>query len=116
MGINNPQNRLDNMTCIPCRGDVAPLAPEEICSFRDQLSPDWKIIDNHHLQRTFTFKNFRQALDFTNLIGEIADFMGHHPDIFLAWGKVKVEILTHKIDGLHQNDFILAKKIDAISH
>jgi len=102
---------LADKMCVPCRGGVPPLTPEEIAPLSTQL-PAWEVADNRHLQRAFTFANFREALDFTNKVGELAEQQGHHPDIHLAWGKVKVEIWTHKIDGLTESDFVLAAKID----
>lgn len=72
------------------------------------------MIEEHHLDKTFVFKDFRQALDFTNQVGDLAEQQGHHPDIHLSWGRVRVAIWTHKIDGLTESDFILAAKIDEI--
>jgi 4a-hydroxytetrahydrobiopterin dehydratase len=77
-----------------------------------QLDNDWKVIDGHHLEKTFFFKNFREALNFTNQIGEMAEAVGHHPDIFLTWGKVRLNIFTHKVNGLTENDFVLAAKFE----
>jgi 4a-hydroxytetrahydrobiopterin dehydratase len=77
-----------------------------------KLPPGWEVINNHHLRKEFKFKNFQQALDFTNFVGKIAEAEGHHPDIYLSWGKVVLEIWTHKIDGLTESDFILAAKCD----
>ena len=99
--------------CVPCRGGVPPLAGEELKNFHQQV-PGWQVVNAHHLKRTFTFPDFRQALEFTNRVGEIAERAGHHPDIFLAWGKVEITVWTHKIDGLTESDFILAAKIDQI--
>ena len=115
MNPEKQHDQLDNMSCTPCKGGVDPLALDQIRFYMTQLSGEWQLIDNHHLERTFPFKNFKQALEFTNQIGEIAESQGHHPDIFLSWGKVKVSIWTHKIGGLHRNDFILAKKIESIN-
>ncbi|MGA9476556.1 MAG: 4a-hydroxytetrahydrobiopterin dehydratase, partial [Desulfobacterales bacterium] len=72
----------------------------------------WMIVDEHHLEREYKFKNFRQALDFTNRVGELAEEQGHHPDIHLSWGRVKLKIWTHKINGLTERDFIFAAKVD----
>jgi 4a-hydroxytetrahydrobiopterin dehydratase len=72
------------------------------------------VVDGHHLEREFRFDDFRQALDFVNEVGELAEEQGHHPDIYLSYGKAKVQLWTHKIKGLHENDFILAAKIDAL--
>jgi len=106
------QEKLVNSRCVPCRETVDPLKPDVIGTYQQELSPDWQIIDHHHLSREYRFKSFKQALDFVNKIGALAETQGHHPDIFLSWGKVKINLWTHKIDGLHQNDFILAAKID----
>ena len=78
----------------------------------EKLKNDWKIIKEHHLEKEYSFKNFKEALNFTIKIGELAENQGHHPDIFLAWGKVKLTIWTHKIDGLTESDFIFAAKAD----
>ena len=78
----------------------------------EKLKNDWKIIKEHHLEKEYSFKNFKEALNFTIKVGEIAENQGHHPDVFLAWGKVKLTIWTHKIDGLTESDFIFAAKAD----
>ena len=80
-----------------------------------QQVPQWKAIDEHHITRTFTFPDFKQALDFVNRVGEIAEQQGHHPDILLTWGKAGITLWTHKIDGLTQSDFIMAAKIDKVA-
>jgi 4a-hydroxytetrahydrobiopterin dehydratase len=77
--------------------------------------PDWSVVDEHHVQRTFRFPDFRQALAFTNRVGELAEEQGHHPDLCLGWGKVDVSIWTHKINGLTESDFVLAAKIDRLA-
>ncbi len=79
-----------------------------------ELPPGWNIRDGHQLEKEFKFKDFREALDFTNRVGELAESQGHHPDIHLSWGKVKLTIWTHKVDGLTESDFILAAKADAL--
>ena len=79
-----------------------------------RIDTDWQVIDDHHLSRLYTFKNFRKALDFVNGVGEMAEEQQHHPDVFLAWGKARVEIWTHKIDGLMESDFVFAAKCDRI--
>jgi 4a-hydroxytetrahydrobiopterin dehydratase len=78
------------------------------------LDSAWQVAGEHHLEREFKFKDFRAALTFTNRVGELAEEQNHHPDIFLTWGKVKVTIWTHKIDGLTESDFVLAAKIDSL--
>ena len=107
-------SELANEECIPCRGDVPPLEGEELDSFMSRLGGDWELIDRHHLSCTFRFPDFRQALDFTNQVGELAESVDHHPDIYLAWGQVRVEIWTHKVDGLTSADFVFAAKTTAL--
>ena len=99
---------------MPCRGGVPPLTEAEIAPLRAQLGGDWEVVDNHHLRKTYRFKNFKEALAFTNRVGELAESIGHHPDIGLAWGRVTVEIWTHKINGLAEADFIFAAKCDRL--
>ena len=84
----------------------------DLTALANDLGGDWRVVEAHHLEKEFTFEDFRQALDFTNVVGEIAETAGHHPDIYLAWGRVRITIWTHKIDGLTESDFILAAKID----
>jgi len=103
---------LAQKTCIPCRGGVPPLKGEELDALQEKLGNDWQIINEHHLEKEYKFADFRQALDFTVKVGEVAENQGHHPDIYLAWGKVKLTIWTHKIDGLTESDFIFAAKAD----
>ncbi|MDQ2901151.1 MAG: 4a-hydroxytetrahydrobiopterin dehydratase [Acidobacteriota bacterium] len=99
--------------CVPCKGGVPPLKGEELRHFAAQL-PDWKVVNEHHLAKTFTFPDFQKALDFVNRAGAVAEREGHHPDLNLSWGRVVVETYTHKIDGLTESDFILAAKIDEV--
>ncbi len=105
---------LADKRCAPCAQGAEPLKGEEIEEKKKELDPDWRVVDEHHLEREFTFDDFRQALDFVNEVGELAEEQGHHPDIYLSYGKVKIQLWTHKIDGLHENDFIMAAKIDAL--
>ena len=104
-------SELANQECVPCRGDVPPLGSERIAELLDQLQ-GWSVERNHHLTKSYSFPDFAQALAFTNHVGAIAEQQGHHPDIFLTWGQVRIAIWTHKIDGLTESDFILAAKID----
>ena len=106
--------KLAQKQCVPCSGGVPPLKGEKIQELHRQLDDAWQVVDEHHLERVFRFKNFRQALDFTNRVGELAETQGHHPDIYLAWGKVRLTVWTHKIDGLTESDFIFAAKIDQL--
>lgn len=103
---------LHQKKCIPCKEGTPHLKAKEILSLYEQLEPEWKIVEDHHLQREFLFKNFKEALAFTNKVGALAEQEGHHPDIFLAWGKVKITLFTHKINGLSESDFIFAAKCD----
>ena len=105
-------SELAKQHCIPCRGDVPPLKGEELRAVAAKLGGGWKVVDEHHLEKTYAFDDFRQALDFTNRVGEIAEAEGHHPDVHLGWGRVTLTIWTHKIDGLTESDFILAAKAD----
>ena len=105
--------RLARKTCKPCQGGEPPLKGQQCELLRPQL-PDWEIVEDHHLTRTFKFPDFARALAFVNRVGELAERESHHPDIFLSWGKVRIELHTHKIGGLSENDFILAAKIDKL--
>jgi 4a-hydroxytetrahydrobiopterin dehydratase len=93
---------------------VPPLKGEELARLASQLNAGWQVLNEHHLEREFKFKNFSEALDFTNKVGELAEAQGHHPDIYLAWGKVKLTLWTHKIDGLTESDFVFAAKVDRL--
>lgn len=100
--------------CIPCKSGIPPLEGEALHSLYRQLGAGWKLIEEKRLEKDYAFKNFKEALYFTNQVGQIAEDEGHHPDIHLGWGKVKLLIWTHKIDGLTENDFILAAKCDRV--
>ncbi len=97
--------------CVPCRGGVPPLTPAEIAPLLAQLD-GWRVVDNHHLERAYRRRDFAQALALVNRIGTIAEAQNHHPDLFLAWGRVGVKVWTHKIDGLTESDFVFAAKCD----
>lgn len=105
---------LADRTCVPCRGGVPPLEGEELTRLYSQLDNEWTLVDNHHLEKRYTFKNFREALDFTNKVGEIAEEQGHHPDIELRWGEAVLTVWTHTINGLTESDFIFAAKSDTV--
>ena len=109
---------MDNLTsrkCVPCEGGEDPLKRSGFEVYLTQV-PNWQVInDDKAIERDFKFKNFREALDFVKIVGELAESEGHHPDIFLHnWRKVRLTLSTHAIKGLSVNDFIMAAKIDLI--
>ena len=97
---------------MPCKGDVPPLKGNEVKKLLKQLGGGWRAQNEHHLEKTYSFENFVDALAFTNRVGAIAEDQGHHPDIHLSWGKVGLKLWTHAIDGLTESDFVLAAKCD----
>ena len=107
------KNLIDK-ACIPCRGGIPTLTFKEASTFLSDI-PGWELKkEATRLHRSFKLKNFETALDFVNKVGVIAEQEGHHPDLELGWGYVNILIFTHAINGLHENDFILAAKINAI--
>lgn len=107
---------LKSLDCIPCRRGDPEITSDEINEFMPQL-PDWRIVKKegiNQLERTYEFKNFVQALDFTVEIGQLAESKGHHPSITTEWGKVTITWWTHAINGLHINDFVMAAKCDHV--
>lgn len=108
-------SELASKQCVPCRGGVPPLQGDELATYQQQLGGGWQVVNEHHLEKEYTFDDFRQALDFTVQVGEMAEEQDHHPDILLTWGLVKVTIWTHKIDGLTESDFVFAAKADRLS-
>ena len=102
------------LQCVPCKGGTPPLRGPGIDDLLARLGNDWRVVEEHHLEKEFRFKNFREALDFTNRVGALAEEQGHHPDIYLAWGKVRLTVWTHKIDGLTESDFVFAAKSDRV--
>jgi 4a-hydroxytetrahydrobiopterin dehydratase len=105
---------LANKQCVPCRGGVPPLQGAELAALAAQV-PGWQVVNEHHITKSYKFPDFAAALAFVNRVGALAEQQGHHPDIFLAWGRADVTIWTHKIDGLTESDFILAAKIDRVA-
>ena len=101
--------------CIPCKGGVPPVKGEELTRLLTMLGHDWQVVNEHHLEKEYTFKNFVDALAFTNKVGAVAEAQNHHPDILTTWGKTKVTIWTHKIDGLTESDFVFAAKVEEAS-
>jgi 4a-hydroxytetrahydrobiopterin dehydratase len=106
--------QLADKKCVPCRGGVPPLKGPEVEKFQNMV-PRWTVVRDHHIQREYKFPDFKQALEFVNRVGALAEEQGHHPDILLAWGKAEITLWTHKIDGLTESDFIMAAKIDRLS-
>lgn len=107
---------LKSLSCIPCRGDEPTVSDKEIQEYSPQI-PDWQIVEKDgvkRLERVYKFKNFAEALHFTNSVGEIAEREDHHPVLVTEWGKVTVTWWTHAIGGLHRNDFIMAAKSDEL--
>lgn len=102
---------LADRRCIPCKGDAPPLTATQIAPLLAQLD-GWSAIDDHHLSKRYKLPDFATALALVNRIGAIAEEQNHHPDIYLAWGKVEVQIWTHKINGLTESDFVFAAKCD----
>ena len=107
-------SELAKKVCIACKGGTPPFNEKQINEWMQKLAGNWKAIENHHLEKEFKFKNFAIALKFVNLLGEVAEREGHHPDLFLSWGLVKVKLFTHKINGLFDSDFIFAAKADEV--
>jgi len=105
---------LASKQCIPCQGGVPPLESDRLRALHEELGNDWQLIEGHHLTKEYRFGDFREALEFTNRVGELAEEQGHHPDIELSWGRVKLSVWTHKIDGLTESDFIWAAKADRL--
>lgn len=107
-------SELAGKKCLPCRGGTPPLQGDALQSLYRQLDGEWRLVQEHHLEKQFKFDNFCQALDFTNRVGELAEAQNHHPEICLGWGWVKVTLWTHKINGLTESDFIFAAKTDQL--
>ena len=107
-----PKTELTREHCKPCNKQTTPLTGDALKDLQSQLDDNWQVINQHHLEKEYTFDNFREALAFTNRVGEVAEKENHHPDIYLTYGKVGLRLWTHNIDGLSENDFILAAKVD----
>lgn len=100
--------------CVPCEGGDDPFDKEQVDTYKGLLNLDWDIVDNKRIMRRFKFKDFKEAMKFVNNIAVIAEDEGHHPDIYIYYNKVGIELTTHAIDGLSENDFILAAKIEKL--
>lgn len=106
------ETQLVTRKCQACEGGILPLKGDAIAKFMEQVSDEWELVDEKKIRREFKFKDFVAAMAFANKVADLAEAEGHHPDLHVAWGKVVVELWTHKIDGLWDNDFIMAAKID----
>ena len=104
---------LAEKVCVPCRGGVPPMLREQSEQLLKELDR-WELVENHHLRKTYKFANFKQGLDFVDRVGALAEEQQHHPDVQLSWGKVVLEIWTHKINGLTESDFVFAAKCDRL--
>ena len=105
---------LDQKNCIPCRGGIPPLDKESAENLLKGVS-DWKLIEGAlKVQRNYAFDNFVDALEFTNKVGALSETENHHPDITLGWGYCSIIFYSHKINGLHENDFIMAAKVSEL--
>jgi 4a-hydroxytetrahydrobiopterin dehydratase len=105
---------LKEKKCKPCSGEETPLKGNDVKEFLNELKGDWKSVDDKKIRNTFPFENFKQGIDFVNKVAELAEEEEHHPDVCIHYKEVEVEISTHAIGGLSENDFILAAKIDEI--
>ena len=106
-------SELANRNCVPCNAETPTLGEGEVSSLCARV-PGWEVVEGHHLRRRYSFRNFRDVLRFVNRIGELAEEQGHHPDIGFGWGYAEVRVWTHAINGLSENDFVLAAKVDAL--
>lgn len=107
-------SELANKHCVPCESGTPPLSGSALRRLEEQLGSGWQVMENHHVEKEFRFKNFAQALAFVNRVGAIAEEEGHHPDILLSWGRARITLFTHAARGLTENDFILASKIELV--
>lgn len=105
---------LSAMKCVACEGGVPTLSHDRVASYLSQLKSGWAAMENKKIRKEFKFPDFKSALAFANKVGEIAEAESHHPDLTVKWGKLVVELTTHAIGGLSDNDFILAAKIDRL--
>jgi 4a-hydroxytetrahydrobiopterin dehydratase len=114
--MSTESGKLTQMHCEPCQVGSPTVPDEEIATFRQQI-PEWEVVEQEgvkQLKRGFKFRNFAQAIDFTNRVGQLAESEGHHPSLLTEWGRVTVTWWTHKIKGLHRNDFVMAARTDEL--
>ena len=103
-----------NKNCVPCQGGILPLDTNQISKYNKLISDDWFVIDERKLVKNFVFNTFDKAVFFSNKVAQLATLEGHHPYIHINFKTVKINLFTHKIDGLHENDYLMAKKIDTL--
>jgi 4a-hydroxytetrahydrobiopterin dehydratase len=107
-------SELAERRCVPCREGAAALGEEALAELLLELGGDWRVVEGHHLEKEYRFPDFREALAFTNRVGELAEEQDHHPEILLTWGRVALRIWTHAVGGLSENDFVLAARADLL--
>ena len=107
-----PSVELARKDCVPCKGGVPPLKGAELATLREELGSGWQVVEDHHLEKEYTVEGYPPAVTFANAVAGIAEEQNHHPDIWFTWGKVRVTIWTHKIDGLTESDFVFAAKVE----
>jgi 4a-hydroxytetrahydrobiopterin dehydratase len=110
----NAMSDLTTRQCTVCTVDTVPLRGAELSKLHGQLADGWRLVEEHHLERVYRFRDFREAMAFANRVGDLAEAEGHHPEIGVSWGKVRLSVWTHKSNGLTENDFILAAKVDQL--
>ena len=108
------ENDLSKKKCVPCEGGTPPLTKEEIGQFQNKINNSWELIEGDKIEREWKFEDFKETIEFVNKVADISEEEGHHPDISVHYNKVKLTLWTHAIGGLHENDFILASKINNI--
>lgn len=111
--MNGPKIPLHEKKCAACAGATVPMAISEVKKYLDELGGGWTVVEGK-LEKSYRFRDFKTALAFVDKVGKVAEEEGHHPDLYLSWGLVKIVLWTHKIKGLAESDFILAAKCDKL--
>lgn len=112
--MSGKRSGLTSKKCVPCEGGIPPLTMGEIEKYKQEVHQDWKVKYDYKIERKFAFVNFKHTMDFVNKVAKLAEDEGHHPDMHVSYGKLRIELWTHAINGLSENDFILAAKIDEL--
>jgi len=105
---------LSDKKCKPCEGGVPPLNPQEISEYKKKISAGWTVEENHKIGKVFLFVNYKHTMDFVNKVASLAEEEGHHPVMHVYYSRIEIELWTHAINGLSENDFIMAAKIDKL--